>query len=220
MEEVLTVQVVEDDRYIRERLVQAIESHDRLEVTSHTGTFREAKEALLVQPDVFLVDLGLPDGDGTDLIRLATEQSKGRIKSFVYSVFGDEKRVVRAIEAGASGYLLKDTDISYLATSIIELADGKSPISPAIASHLLKRFRPQAVVEKSASCDVNLSQRELQILECIAKGFSGKDIAEYLDISYHTVVAHTKKIYKKMNVCSRTEAVFEAEQIGLIQLHQ
>ena len=160
MAEMLTVQIVEDDHYIRERLVKAVEAHHGLVLMSHAGTFREAKAALSDKPDVFVVDLGLPDGDGTDLIHLASQQNAGMTKSIVFSVFGDEKRVVRAIEAGASGYLLKDTELSFLASSIIELADGKSPISPAIASHLLKRFRPQVVAMKSDMDGPKLSQRQ------------------------------------------------------------
>jgi len=217
MAKLLTVQVVEDDHYIRERLVQAIEAHAALSLSSHAGTCCEAAEALRDRPDVFLVDLGLPDGDGTDLIRMATDQSNGAIKSIVFSVFGDEKRVVRAIEAGATGYLLKDTEISDLPASIIELAEGKSPISPAIASYLLKRFRPQPAQSRTqAGC---LSEREIEVLELVAKGCSAKEISSALDVSYHTVVSHTKKIYQKLNVRSRTEAVFEAEQAGIIHLH-
>jgi len=216
MEELLTVQVVEDDQHIRSRLVQAIDNHAGLQLMSHAGTFSEAEAALSDQPDIFLVDLGLPDGDGTDLIRMATNQSNGKTKSIVFSVFGDERRVVRAIEAGASGYLLKDTEIADLPASIIELAEGKSPISPAIASHLLKRFRPQPVQTQAPA--VCLSEREIEVLEHIVKGFSAQEIAGFLEISYHTVVSHTKKIYRKLNVFSRTEAVFEAGQIGLINM--
>jgi len=219
----LTVQVVEDDRHIRNRLVRAIVSHAELVLVSQAGTFREAKEALLAdQPDVFLVDLGLPDGDGVDLIRLVSHQSKGTTRSIVFSVFGDEKRVVRAIEAGASGYLLKDTGISALPAAIIELAEGKSPMSPAIASHLLKRFRPvhtaPPATREQRDSTVCLSVREIEVLEYVSKGFSAREISEMMKITYHTVVSHTKKIYRKLNVSSRTEAVFEAEQAGIIQI--
>jgi len=214
-----TVQVVEDDHYIRSRLVQAIEMHDALSLLSQAGTFREAKKALAEQPDVLLVDLGLPDGDGVDLIRMASRQSRGAIKSIVFSVFGDEKRVVRAIEAGASGYLLKDTEVSALPVAIIELAEGKSPMSPAIACYLLKRFHPAAPERVEVASVVNLSAREIEVLEYVAKGFSAREMAEIMAISYHTVVSHTQKIYRKLNVSCRTEAVFEAEQAGIIHLH-
>lgn len=217
MKEILSVQVVEDDYYIRARLVKAIEGHDRLNLMSQSGTFCEAKAALSNKPDILLVDLGLPDGDGTELIRLATHQSKGKIKCIVFSMFGDENRVIRAIEAGATGYLLKDTEISALPVSIIALAQGKSPISPAIASHLLKRFQPLSLHQQGDEDMPALSEREVEVLKLVAKGCSAKEIANLLDISYHTVVSHTKKIYQKLNVNSRTEAVFEAQQVGIIQ---
>lgn len=219
MDNMLTVQIVEDDQYIRARLVEAIEGHAQLSLMSDAGTFNEAKKALALHPDIFLVDLGLPDGDGIDLIRLATQQSKGLTKCIVFSVFGDEKRVVRAIEAGASGYLLKDTEISALPASIIELAEGKSPMSPAIARHLLKRFRlPQTNI--IAGEDVpRLSKREIEVLEYFSKGCSAKEVADFIGVSYHTVVSHARKIYQKLNVRSRTEAIFEAQQEGIIHLH-
>jgi len=219
MDNILTVQIVEDDQYIRARLVEAIEGHAQLSLMSDAGTFSEAKEALALHPDIFLVDLGLPDGDGTDLIRLATQQSKGLTKCIVFSVFGDEKRVVRAIEAGASGYLLKDTEISALPASIIELAEGLSPMSPAIARHLLKRFRSPQTFADDNECIPSLGKREIEVLEYFSRGYSDKEVADFMDISYHTVVTHAKNIYKKLNVRSRTEAVFEAQQEGIIHLH-
>jgi DNA-binding NarL/FixJ family response regulator len=219
MDELLTVQLVEDDHHIRGRLVQAIDEHDGLQLMSQTGTLSEAAAALIDPPNIFLVDLGLPDGDGTDLIRMATSQSEGKTKSIVFSVFGDEKRVVRAIEAGASGYLLKDTELSSLVPSIIDMAHGHSPISPAIATHLLKRFHAPAAAAQVSAPVISLSAREIETLEYVAKGFSAREIAEMMGITYNTVVSHTRKIYRKLNVRSRTEAVFEAEQMGLIHLH-
>ncbi len=214
MNEVLHVQLVEDDCHIRTRLLNAIDAHAKLRVCAHADTLMEAERQLLARrPDVLLVDLGLPDGDGTDLIRQATRCYGEDTRSIVFSVFGDEQRVLRAIEAGASGYLLKDTGVATLADSIIELAEGKSPISPGIASHLLKRFRPLM-----PNHDVQLSERERQILEYIARGFTNREIAGFLGISYYTVISHTKKIYRKLQVTSRTEAVFEAGQIGLVHI--
>jgi len=95
-------------------------------------------------------------------------------------------------------------------------------MSPAIASHLLKRFRPGHISSPARpeqhDSTVSLSEREIEVLEYVSKGFSAREISEVMKISYHTVVSHTKKIYRKLNVSSRTEAVFEAEQAGIIQL--
>jgi len=214
---VLKVQIVEDDAHIRARLVQVVEEHSRLNLVANSATFSEAKKALQKLPDILLVDLGLPDGDGEDLIRFAVRQSKSLTKCIVFSVFGDEKRVVRAIEAGASGYLLKDSDVADIPQVIINMAKGDVPISPAIARHLLKRFyvnNNQGVNEKN----VSLSTREIEVLQYVSKGYSVKEIAGYMGVSYHTVVSHTKNIYKKLKVNSRSEAVFKAQKTGLINI--
>jgi len=210
----LTVQIVEDDPNVRMRLMQCIQNHPRLCLTAQSQNFAEGKRALTTQPDILLVDLGLPDGDGTELIRLACLKNQGKTQSIVFSIFGDEQRVVQAIEAGASGYLLKDTPASTIASSIIEVSQGFAPISPAIAMHLLKRFhiKPQSSPESSPV----LSVREVEVLEQLAQGLNMQEVADKLYISYHTVTAHTRKIYGKLNVHSRTAAIATAKQLGVL----
>ncbi len=215
----LNVQVVEDDKSIRTRLIQAIQDHPELCLTAYSENFRDAERALVNKPDVLLVDLGLPDGDGIELIHKARRKSAGAIKSIVFSIFGDEKRVVRAIEAGASGYLLKDTPFVMIANAIVEVSQGYAPISPKIAKYLLKRFQVQAEQTKQNNIDVGLSEREQEVLEYTAKGLSMKEVALQMDISYHTVASHTRKVYEKLGVNTRGEAIFEASKSGLIHLH-
>lgn len=170
------------------------------------------------QPDVLLVDLGLPDGDGTDLIREIYLRGYST-DAMVITIFGDEKHVIRAIEAGATGYILKDGSNSYIADSIIQLKQGGSPISPPIARYLLNRFHSdQADIDKPEISMPHLTEREVEVLSQLSRGFNFAEIAEILSISPHTVTSHVKHIYRKLAVRSRSEAVFEAVQLGLIDI--
>jgi DNA-binding NarL/FixJ family response regulator len=159
---------------------------------------------------VALVDLGLPDGSGLDVIRaIAAERDSVAV---VLSVFDDEATVLDAIEAGASGYLLKDD--ADVPEAILRAANGESPVSPAIAVHLLRRLRPAAPSEAS------LTPREIELLECFARGHSYKEAALRLGISYHTVTDHVKAVYRKLAVRTRGEAVFAAVSNGIIRLER
>jgi DNA-binding NarL/FixJ family response regulator len=133
----------------------------------------------------------------------------------VISVFGDEAHVVAAIEAGATGYLLKDARGDEITQAIHRLIAGESPISSAIARHLLRRFQPSPAAAPAAA-GPPLTPRERQVLQLIAKGLSYQRIAETLSMSPHTVTTHIKQIYRKLEVNSRGEAVFEAHQLGLL----
>ena len=187
-----------------------------------SGDLASARRMLARQaPDVLLTDLGLPDGSGIDLIR-ETARAHPATDIMVISVFGDEEHVLASIEAGATGYILKDSLPEEFVGLIQQLRAGGSPISPVIARQLLKRFRPNAVTP-AASCapapaaaQVGLSARETEVLALIAKGFNFAEIARLLTVSPHTITAHVKKIYQKLAVHSRGEAVYEATKMGLV----
>jgi DNA-binding NarL/FixJ family response regulator len=210
-----SVFVVEDEQHTRAHLCRAIEALPDLRLIGAAGSCAEAREAFAKEPpDVLLTDLGLPDGSGISLIREALAIRMDTL-AMVITVFGDEKNVLRSIEAGASGYLLKDGTIEDIGASIRQLLDGGSPISPSIARYLLRRFQqPQKKV--SDEDKPKLTGRESEVLKLIAKGFSFPEIADLLSISVHTVTTHVRKLYKKLQVNSRGEAVYEALQIGLI----
>jgi DNA-binding NarL/FixJ family response regulator len=169
---------------------------------------------------VLLTDLGLPDGDGMELIRLARAESAETLP-LVITVFGDEQHVVTAIEAGAMGYLLKDGTADYIGTSIIEMIGGGSPISPPIARYLLRHFRHD-VPSPAPDADgrPRLSDREAQVLSLIVKGFTYAEIAKLLEVSTHTVTTHVRNIYRKLEVHTRGEAVYEALQLGLVKVKE
>jgi DNA-binding NarL/FixJ family response regulator len=136
-------------------------------------------------------------------------------------VFGDEENVVAAIAAGASGYLLKDTLADSFLTTIRDLHAGGSPISPSIARILLLRSRqappaPGHGAPAAGGLDSLLADREAEILRLVAKGFNFGEIGGLLGISTNTVRTHIYRIYRKLSVHSRGEAVFEARKIGLL----
>ena len=215
--------LVEDDRNTRERLADAVRGHPALALVGTASTLAEARAALDAgpPPDVLLTDLGLPDGDGTTLIREC--RSRGlRTLSMVITVFGDERHVVRAIEAGALGYLLKDAAADAVGAAIVEMLDGGSPISPPIARHLLRRFRdaPAPTPEPPQEPAPRLSEREREVLSLIVKGFSYAEIARFTGTSPHTVTTHVRSIYRKLEVHSRGEAVYEALQLGLVRIDE
>lgn len=219
MDSVYSVLLVEDDPHTRSMLASVVNAHRQLSIMAAVGTRREGLAQLEQnQPDVLLVDLGLPDGDGTDLIGEIYLRGYST-DAMVITIFGDEKHVIRAIEAGATGYILKDGSNSYIADSIIQLKQGGSPISAPIARYLLNRFHSsQTEIEKPEISMPRLTEREVEVLSQLSRGFNFAEIAEILSISPHTVTSHVKHIYRKLAVRSRSEAVFEAVQLGLIDI--
>lgn len=210
----VSVVIVEDDENTRLGLAEAVQSDPCLALLQCFGNLAEAQSFLeQTRPNVLLVDLGLPDGDGSELIRRYCK-ANGDAQAMVITVFGDEAHVMRAIEAGATGYLIKDADFEEITTAIHQLATGQSPISPSIARHLLKRFAPQGA-DTVATADT-LTPRESEVLDLVAKGYSYAEIGESLNISVHTARTHIRQIYQKLSVRTRGEAVYEAMQRGLI----
>lgn len=214
--------IVEDHPETRARLTRMVNQHEQLQVVAEAENLVEGYKLIHNNTlDVLLVDLGLPDGSGIDLIKEASEQSP-TTDIMVVTVFGDERNVIMAIEAGASGYLLKDGSNDYITDAILQLIDGGSPISPNIARHILTRFKapqkdPVAEPLPEEEEAPSLTPRELDVLKLISKGFRYEEIADILEISYHTVTSHIKQIYRKLAVHSRGEAVFEATRLGIVR---
>lgn len=221
-----SVLIVEDDAPTRARLVAAVTAHPDLEVVAEAADFATGLTALReTAPEVMLVDLGLPDRSGILLIS-AARQLSAHTQAMVITVFADERHVVEAIEAGASGYLLKDGSASYLARSILELVSGGSPISAPIARYLLRRLqspsgsgvREPGGAKNEAASSVGLTPREHEVLRLLAKGFTNDEIGALLRISPHTVTTHVRHIYRKLEVGTRGQAVYEAASLGLLEL--
>jgi DNA-binding NarL/FixJ family response regulator len=210
------VAIVEDDAILREDLVRVVTHADGLEIAGAAETLAAGLALMAGAPDVLLIDLALPDGNGVDLIREARARLPG-IKIIVVSIFGDARSVVRAIEAGADGYLLKGAGEQQAEEAIRSVLGGGAPISPAVASHILTRMRERTSTRGPAP-DAPLTEKETAVLTDLAKGFRYKEVARLHGISPHTVADHVKSIYRKLAVNSRSEAVFEAVQAGLINL--
>lgn len=203
--------LVEDDPETRARLIRAIEAIPGFEMAGAAGNVAEGKAWLGRHfADVLLFDLGLPDGSGLDLIRLAARNGRGAI--MVISVFGDERNVVAAIEAGASGYLLKDASVDSIGESIRQLLAGGAPVSPGVAKHLLKRFQGRAPRADAGETEA-LTPREHEVLSCLAKGFSYAETGAMLKVSINTIRSHVKSIYAKLAVNSLPEAIYEADPL-------
>ncbi len=205
--------LIEDDPPTRHYLAALLHQPPDTMLIGSAGSVEEGKNLILQIPaDVLITDLRLPDGHGTELIRLA-RQAQPTLEILVISVLGDERSVVTAIQAGAGGYLLKDASAEEMLQAVKDIRAGHSPISASIARYLIKQLQPAL-----PNPLVALTAREMDILYGVAKGLSYKDLAKSLGISHHTVPSHIKSIYRKLEVNSKTEAVFVAVRDGLIRL--
>ena len=208
-----TLLIVEDDRLLRDNLVRETRTMSPDWEVLSADSVAAAREIIQAQPlDAVFLDLGLPDGDGLALIS-EFRQANPACEILVITVFADERRVIRSLEAGASGYILK-SDLADFAGRLVSIIEsGGSPISPAIARSLINRLRPPKETTDSQGL---LSQRESEVLVLCAKGLRYAEIAEVLGVSSHTVNTHLKSVYRKLMVHSRAEAVFEARRYGLL----
>lgn len=212
------VLIVEDDPIFRSAFVEAINMADDLQLVGATDDLPEGLRLLeTTQPDVLLVDIGLPSGSGIALIHKA-HQILPLCDVMVVTVFGDERHVLECIEAGATGYLLKGCKDLEIIAQIRSLLEGGSPISPAIARRLLLRFQEATLpVTDSLVCQVTLSVQEHTVLEMSAKGYSYDETAKLLGVSPRTVETYIKRIYRKLQVHNKSEAIYEARKLGLLK---
>ena len=223
----IKVMIVEDDAVTRRALSLAIESSPELQLVAALEAVKPAIEWLATGDiDVLLTDLGLPDGTGIDVIR-ACVRHLPKCDIMVITMSSDEDNVLACIEAGATGYVLKDAGRLDVVRSVLELRAGGSPISPIIARKVLARARAQDATPDPVKPEeagesfntVSLTKREAAILDLIARGDSYGDVAKMLSLSVGTVQTHIKNIYDKLSVHSRGEAVYEAHRRGLLQMN-
>jgi DNA-binding NarL/FixJ family response regulator len=212
----VSVLIVEDDASFRDTFARAISLAGDMTLIGSAADYTSGLEQLNERPDVLLVDIQLPDGNGIDLIREASRRLPG-CDCVVVSVFGDERHVLDSIEAGATGYLLKDIPAAELVEQVRVLRAGGSPISPVIARQLLRRFsnRGQHPIAEAEGVSP-LSEQEVRVLTLAAKGFSYDEIADLMHVSRHTVQTYVKRSYRKLQVNSKVEALAEAERLRLI----
>ena len=217
----LNIIVLESDESVLMRIERILSDVSDIHLIGKASTKRQAQELMAQFPfQMLLTDVSLPDGLSLELIRqCAAAHPDCDIMLLVNS--GDNPHIVSAIESGAKGYVIKDELEKNLIAAVRLLQAGGSPVSPDVAKSVLRALRTQQATQVATVNQVTtpnpLSEREAEILNLLAKGMSFNEIGEILAISPHTVTAHVKKIYRKLQVHSRGEAVYEAAQMGLFR---
>lgn len=206
--------LIEDDPDVRESLESTINQSDRFTLVASGARTSEGIAALRkFKPDILLTDLSLLNDDsGIDII-LAIDRLKLDTKAMVLTGFQDEHLVFAALKAGADGYILKHDESQAITQSIMTMMAGGAPISPIIARLMLQKFQLNTPAPTSPE---TLTEKQIQILKFVSQGFSSREIAEKLSLSYHTITTHIRNIYGKLQVNSRTEALHEATKLGII----
>lgn len=174
-------------------------------------TLRKAKAALVRTHDLALIDLGLPDGSGLDLLRLIRGANAPTI-CVVTTVMGDDASVVAALSAGADGYLLKENAAPVLVRQLAQIGIGLPALSPAIARRIMEHFRHTGPVSEPETA---LTDRETEVLALIARGLRNAEVAAELHIAETTVAGYIKLVYRKLGISSRAEAAWHATRLGL-----
>ena len=169
--------------------------------------------------DLALVDLGLPDGSGTDVVGALRVRQPQAI-SVVVTIYDDDDHLFPALQAGAFGYLLKEQPRDVLVAQLLRISQGEPPLSPPIARRVLSYFTANAAqrmaLARQIDNEVRLTERETQVLQRVAKGYTLPEIAQQLGLSRHTIGDHIKQVYRKLDVSSRAEAALEAARRGLV----
>jgi len=225
----IRVFVVEDQTKILKNQLKLLEGHPELSIigtalSGETGL----EEVRRLKPDVLLLDLGLPRMSGIDVTRVVKAELP-QIEILIFTIFDEEDKVLEAVKAGASGYLLKGTPADKMVEAIKEVHQGGTVIQPSLARRLLKHFRvgetpaapepaSQQPEQREEPEGKKLSARETEILQLIAKGVSNSEAATMLTLSKATIRTHLEHIYRKLEVTNRVEAVTEGLRKGLIQM--
>ena len=170
--------------------------------------------------DLALIDLGLPDGSGTDLVAMHKERQPEALP-VVVSIYDDDEHLFPALQAGAFGYLLKEQPREQLVAQLVRITQGEPPLSPPIARRVLGHFagadgRRAALLQQIGE-EVHLTDREADVLQRVAKGYTLAEIAQQFGLSRNTIAVHVKNVYRKLNVSSRAEAALEAARRGLVK---
>ncbi len=205
----ITVSIVEDNEQLRGTLSRVIARSDGFEFVSDYGTAEEALDALVGDnPQVVLMDINLPGMNGVECVR-QLKQKLPTVQVIMLTAYEDTENIFNSLAAGAMGYLLKRTPRNELLEAIQDVVKGGSPMTAHIARKVVQYFqRPVAAPQAVAPSEtMSLSQREQEVLDFLSQGFLYKEIAEKLGISYETVHTYIRRIYEKLQVRTRTEAV-------------
>jgi DNA-binding NarL/FixJ family response regulator len=201
----ITVSIVEDQEPLRKTLARVLNRAEGVKCISHFGSAEEAiKEIPRNPPELVLMDINLPGLNGVECVRQLKEKLP-KLVIMMLTVYEDTENIFNALAAGAAGYMLKRTPRAELLEAIKEAHRGGSPMTTHIARLVVQSF--QKPVQAPDPGIENLSPREQEVLDCLAQGLIYKEIADKLNISYETVHTYIRRIYEKLQVRTRTEAV-------------
>ncbi len=214
----LTILLLEDNTIIAQRFQKIFEKWPRSDSVLLSETVEQALKIIGSQPVHLLVaDLNLPDGSGVEAIRKLGEQQP-ESQAIVFSALSHRELVMNAIRAGAVGYLLKDDEQIEVIQACESVLAGESPMSASIARLMINTVREDTKSEQRGDQKRKLlTARELEILNAIARGYTYQEVADLYSLSKHTVPVHIRNIYRKLQVTNRSQATYEARQMGLIQ---
>jgi len=200
----IKVSIVEDLPDIMEGVVSLLQEDPRFEVMPCYSSAETAAEELPAwQPDITVMDINLPGMSGIECIRKIKSECP-HTQFMMFTIYEDDEKVFEALTAGASGYLLKKTPFPKIVESIVELYDGGSPMSTQIARKVIQTFQKKNTPNESRDL---LSPKEFEVLNLLSKGYLYKEIGDKLSISVNTVKQHIHRIYQKLHVNNRTEAI-------------
>lgn len=212
--------VVEDQASVRNWLVQAVRETFPDMAIAEASTLRAARSWLDGQEQnatlpfaMALIDLGLPDGSGIDLLRQIAARHPATT-AIVATIYDDDAHLFDAIAAGAGGYLLKDRDAATLTSLLRRIDAGEPPLSPSIAWRMMQHFQQRPRADRRD--DAGLTAREIEVLTLISAGMTTAEAARKLGLTQHTVTSYIKILYQKLNVQSRAEATLIAVERGLV----
>lgn len=201
--EAITISIVEDLQEVREGLETILKnSSDFLLLSSYTNGENALHNLSSDQPDIVIMDINLPGISGIECVRKLRDECPATL-FIMYTIFEDDEKVFEALQAGASGYLLKKTPREKILDALKELHAGGSPMSTHIARKVIKTFQEANRLPRNSL----LTNKENEVLELLSKGYLYKEIADRLHITLNTVKQHIHKIYEKLHVSNRTEAL-------------
>ncbi|MWD30136.1 response regulator [Aquicoccus sp. SCR17] len=211
MERPRRILIVEDIAETRDWLADLVrEACGPVEIET-AATVRQARALVDQRFDMALIDLGLPDGSGLDILRAMRAGHEDAL-CVVTTVMGDDATVVAALSAGADGYLLKENPAPVLIRQLQQMGDGMPALSPAIARRIMAHFR---YTGPSADLESGLTERETEVLGLIGRGLRNAEVASELNIAESTVAGYIKAVYRKLGISSRAEAAWHATRLGL-----
>ncbi len=214
MADMIRIVLVDDHSMVRAGIREFLGKADHIEVVAEAGTGEDAKALIQKhQPEMVLVDIELPDINGIDLTTWVRENFAST-KIIILSSHDDDEYVMSALQAGANGYSLKNTSPTKLIEAVDAVSANQSALDPTIATKVMSF----ATGSKTDAVQNELSSRELQVLTLVAQGKTNKEIGESLFISGRTVQGHLSKIFVKLEVETRTEAVVKSAASGLIKI--